>query len=365
MLASGLALVSARLAIGPWGALATAGFFLLIRGALTLIVGPILGQTEPHFPLYLAEAICVEAVAFGFARSGRPVTVRPVSFGALAGLAIGTVGLAAEWGWSHVWAYHPWTSSMLPEAALAGLVMAVAAGTVGGFAGRSLTLHGPRRAAGPYWALPVATLAAIGVILWAVPISSGDGSTSASLELTDVRPPPAREVSATVTLDPANAADGARWFNVTSWQGGEPSIVADLEEQSPGVYRTTEPVPVNGSWKSILRLHRDDEVLGLPIFMPEDTAIPAPEIPARPSFTRDFVLDKKNLLREQKEGVSSVLTTASYMAVLVVTLVLLAVIFWGLRRLRLALGTDAGPPPGSPGVAVPPPPGPAAPSTAT
>ena len=346
MLAAGVALVSARLVIGPWGALATVGFFLIIRGGLTLIVGPILGQTEPHFPLYLAEAIAVELVAVAFMRRGGSLARSPVTYGAIAGVAIGTVGLAAEWGWTHVWAVNPWTASMLPEATILGFLMAVAAGVIGGFVGRALALRGASLSPAPAWVLPAAAAVAVGVVLYALPISSGDGRTSASLELTDVRPPPQREVDATVALDPPDAAEDARWFQVTAWQGEEgESIVAQLDEVEPGVYRTTEPVPVDGTWKAILRLHRDAEVLGLPIFLPEDTGIPAPETPAPARFTRDFQLDKKNLQREQKEDVSAALTTGAYLGVLLIVIVLFGCIFWGLRRLRMRLGAGEGPSP--------------------
>ena len=234
---------------------------------------------------------------------------------------------------------------MLPEAAILGFVMAIAAGTVGGFAGRALTVHGTKLAPAPYWALPVAALAAIAVVLYALPISAGDGRTSASVELTDVTPPPNREVEASVTLDPPSAAEDARWISITSWQGGEPSVIHQLEEgASPGVYESVEPVPVDGTWKTILRLHRDDEVLGMPIFLPEDTAIPAPETPAPASFTREFILDKENLQREQKEGVSGAVTTGSYLAVLLMTITLVLILYWGLRRIRMAQGREGGPP---------------------
>ena len=344
MMAAGLALVSARLVIGPFGALAAVGFFILIRGALTLLVGPILGEIEPHFPLYLAEAAVVELTALAFVRSGRPIDSMPVVFGAVAGLGLGTIGLAAEWGWSYVWFEHPWVSAMFPEAVLLGLAMAVSAGTIGGFIGRALTLRGSRLPDVGYWALIAPAVVAIGVVLYTLPISDGDGTTSASFQFHNTQAPPQREVEGTVRLDPPDAAQDARWFNLTSWQGGEPSIVADLDEVSPGVYRTTQPIPVNGSWKSILRLHVDDAVIGLPIFLPKDTGIPAPETPAPPQFTRDFQLDKANLQREQKEGVSGALTTFSYLAVLVMTIVLILIIFWGLRRVQLALGRGQGPP---------------------
>jgi hypothetical protein len=345
MLASAIGLVAARLMIGPWGAVATVGFFLLIRGGLTLFIGPVFGQTEPHFPLYIAEAGVVELVALVFARSGKPVDSRPVLFGAVSGLGIGTVGLAAEWGWSHVWVVQPWPASMFPEGALLALVMAIAAGTVGGFAGPPLTPRGTRLRKVPYWALGTGALAAVAVVLYTLPISSGEGRTAAALELTEVSPPPNRAVEATIRPQPRDAAEDARWFNVTSWQGGERSIVQKLQRVGPGVYRTREPIPVNGTWKSILRLHRDDEVLGMPVFLPKDTAIPAPEVPAESSFTRPFQLDKKNLLREQKEGVSPALSTIAYLSVLVLTLVLFAVLFWALQRIYLSLGSDPRPPP--------------------
>ena len=115
MMASGLALVTARLVIGPWGALATAGFFIIIRGALTLAVGPILGQTMPHFPLYLAEAAVVELVALAFIYRRRPIDTSPVTFGLVAGVRIGTVGLAAEWGWSHIWGHVPGPRACCPR----------------------------------------------------------------------------------------------------------------------------------------------------------------------------------------------------------------------------------------------------------
>jgi hypothetical protein len=338
-LAAGIALVAARLVIGPYGALATVGFFLLMRGGLYLLVGPGLGGTEPRFPLYLAAAICVELTGLALLRSGRDIARIPVAFGALCGVLIGTVGIAAEWGWTHVWFVHPWTSSMLPEATLLALAMAIAAGVIGGFVGRALTLRGTRLAPAGYWTLPAAAAVAVAVGFLVVPIDAGDGRTRATLTLRDV-PVDAgeRHVAATVRLQPAGAAEGARWLTMTSWQGKQPSLVQRLEETGPGTYRTTEPVPVDGTWKTILRLHRGDEVLGLPVFLPEDPAIPAREVPATATIDRAFVLDKRNLQREQKQGVSGTLTTLAYLAVALLALGLFGVIFWALRRIRARLG---------------------------
>ncbi|MGH2715534.1 MAG: hypothetical protein ACRDM7_16920, partial [Thermoleophilaceae bacterium] len=129
MLAAGIGLVTARIYLGRGGALQAVAGFVMIRGFLAIMVGGVWEQTTPHFPLYLVEALLVEAV---FARArGRS----PVATGALAGVLIGTVGLAAEWGWSHLWMPVPWQDTLLPEAAVAGFVTAAAAGAVGGFVG--------------------------------------------------------------------------------------------------------------------------------------------------------------------------------------------------------------------------------------
>ena len=72
------------------GALGAAVFFIVLRGGLALLIGPVIGQTTPHFPLYIAEALVVEGVAFFVS------TKRPVAFGLAAGIGIGTVGLAAR-----------------------------------------------------------------------------------------------------------------------------------------------------------------------------------------------------------------------------------------------------------------------------
>ena len=349
-MAAGIALVAARLVIGPFGALATVGFFILLRGTLFVLVGPIFDHTEPRFPLYLASAVVVELAAFALIRSGRRIDERPVTFGAIAGVLIGIFGIAAEWAWTHAWFVHPWPASMFPEAALLALLAAIAAGAIGGWAGRALTLRGARLVPAASWTLPVAALVLAGTIAAVVPISGGDGRTRAQLTLTDaeIGDDYGRQVNAEVRLQPADAADDARWLTMTSWQGGMPSVVQRLERTGEGVYRSVEPIPVDGTWKTILRLHRGNEVLGLPVFLPADTAIPAKEIPADPEIDRAFVLDKKNLQREQKEGVSAVLTTIAYIGVGLIALAVFAILFWGLRRIRSTLGHEADPPPGAP-----------------
>jgi hypothetical protein len=122
---------------------------------------------------------------------------------------------------------------------------------------------------------------------------------------------------------------------VSSWQGGG-SVIDPLRRVGEGVYTTTKPIPVSGDWKTTLRLQRGASVLSVPVYMPNDPAIPAKGVPASAHFDRAFVYDKKNLQREQKKDVPSILTTLAYLAVLALALGLIALIVWGLMRVDRA-----------------------------
>src|SRR3954454_12812396 len=63
-----LALVAARIWLGRGGALGAVGFYLVIRGGIWLLVGPVLGETHPAMALYVPEALLVEAVALALIR---------------------------------------------------------------------------------------------------------------------------------------------------------------------------------------------------------------------------------------------------------------------------------------------------------
>ena len=232
MAAASIALVTARVRLGKGGALFAFLSFLLIRGIITLLVAVPLGRTVPHFPLYAAEAVLVELVALAVG------TQKSWRFGAIAGLAVGTIGLAAEWGWSHVWAVLPWPSSLWPQAAILGLITAVGGGIVGGWFGTSLnrTAGEPQHVAGTAakW-LPLAGFAAvIACVAISIPITTGSPAR-ADVTITDASAAPNRTVQATIKLTPADAADNATWFTATSWQGG--GLVVDrLRKTGPGTW---------------------------------------------------------------------------------------------------------------------------------
>jgi hypothetical protein len=329
--AASVALVAARLWVGRGGALGAAAVFIAIRGGLALIVHQTFGQTLPHFPLYLAEAACVELCGLALAR-------RPLALGAASGLAIGTVGFAFEWAWSQFAMPLPWTSDLLPEALFAALAAGLAGGSVGALLGSAL--NGRLPDARTARAVPiVALLAIMGIFLdglW----TTVPQNVRAHVALHDVGSATQREVSARVRIDPPSAVRDPAWLNVTAWQGGG-LVVDELEPRGGGVYRTTQPIPVSGDWKVTIRLQRGHEVLGLPIYLPGDPAIPAPNVPAKRSFTRTFVSDHQLLQREQKQDVPGWLTSAAPLCVLALALGFLTILAWGLDR----IGRHPAPPP--------------------
>ncbi len=331
--AAAIALVAARTYAGRGAALGAVAYFIVIRGIITLLVGPVLGETTPHMPLYLVEAGLVEAVALVV-----PPTLT-YRFGALCGLLIGTVGFAAEFGWSQLWATHPWPTALVGEAIVPVLVMAVAGGLIGAFIGSAL---GSARHAGRI-RLPRVAPAALGLVAviavmgYGLDTKPADG-VRASVTLRDVTPAPNRTVQATVRIDPPSAARDADWLTAMAWQGG--GLHNDqLRKIGPGVWRTTTPLPVHGNWKAMVRLQRKRSIIAIPVYLPKDTAIPAPETPALAHFDRPFVLEKHILQREQKSDVPASLATIAYSVVGSIVLALLALLGWSLTR----LGTRSGP----------------------
>jgi hypothetical protein len=105
-----------------------------------------------------------------------------------------------------------------------------------------------------------------------------------------------------VQLTPADAAVDARWFQVSAWQGGG-LVLSDLEPVAgaEGRYRTDAPVPVDGAWKTIVRLHRGGEIMTVPVFLPADPEIDEPEISAV-DRTQPFEAETRYLLRETREN---------------------------------------------------------------
>jgi hypothetical protein len=320
--AAGMALVAARLFIGRGGALAAAGFFVVIRGVIALIVGPGFGEIVPMFPLYLGSAIVVELLALSL-----PLVRRPLVFGAVAGVAIGTIGHATEWGWTHLTQTLSWDSDILVE----GTLMAVIGGVAGGLLGSLLATGLRRRLPRPAVArtvlvgsLVVLTACVTNGLLATVP-----DDVEATFGIENVQDDP-RTANITVQLEPADALDDPAWVQITSWQG-QGLVVDALEETGEGQYRTTTPIPIHDDWKALLRIHDGRELYAMPIYLPADAAIPADEISADDGMTRSAIPEIEVLQRELKSSGGGLWLLAN-LVVLGCTLALIAAMSWGVAR---------------------------------
>jgi hypothetical protein len=325
--AAGVALVAARIYAGRGGALVAVLYFWVIRGVVSLLVGPVLGETLPHLPLYFAEAAVVELVAMRFGRD------RPYALGALAGLGIGTVGLAAEWGWSRFAMPNPWPAPMLGEALALVPLTGVAAGLIGGFAGSAIAIPVRRDRVKLVHPAPaaVALVAIAAVVAWGLNLSNEQG-VRARIETSPPRGAD-NEVTVTATFSPRDAAEDAEWVHAIGWQGRQKLALEPLERTGDGVYRTTAPVPTGGSWKTLLQVHRDASMLSAPVYMPSDPAIPAKGIAVERAATRAMVNDHELLQRERKKDVPTALPATAYAAVGSIVLVFVGVLGWALTRL--------------------------------
>jgi hypothetical protein len=321
MLAAGTALVAARLRLGRGGALKAVAFFLLVRGILSLLVGPIIGHTTLHFPLFIVEALVVEGVALFFGSENR------IKFGLLSGVGIGTIGLAAEWGWSHLWMIAPWKASLLPEAIGFGLLAAIAGSLVGTFIAQALSSdRAPMSFPRP---LGVATAAAV-IFCLAYPLPTNH-AVDATARFSLNKSGGSERADMRLETRPTDVAEDAELFNVTAWQG-DGSVVQEPTHVAPGVYEFEDPIPVGGDWKTLVRMQKGDSLMAVPVYLPEDRAIPAPEVPAPANFERRFISDKEIVLREAKD-VGPGLVYAGAGGIGAIAILWVFVVLWGLLRL--------------------------------
>jgi hypothetical protein len=345
-LAAGMALTAGRIWIGKGGALATAVMFVVVRGAISLIVGDVFGESAPAMPLYLVEALCVEAVALATGRD------RPIALGVAAGVLCGTVGLAAEWLWIGATFPLPWSDGIVPEAPIVAPIAGAAGGVLGGLLGAGLRFRLPRPSTARTGVV-AAFVAIAALTAFGLSTTKPSGQT-ATVVLRDAAGggaggSAARHVVGTVTLSPRDAADDASWVTVTSWQDGGMKVDR-LERIGEGVYAFRAPAPVYGDWKTVLRVQNGRTIMGVPIYMPADAAIPgAKEVPASARFTRPFVADHDLLQRERKDDVPGWLWTAACLVVLALSLVFMASLAWGVARVaRTGGGGTPSEPPAAP-----------------
>jgi len=334
--AATLAAVAARITMGRGAAILAALFAIALRGGVALLVGPILGAPINWFPLYLGPALVVELVAL------TPLFKRPIAFGAVAGLGVGTVGLWLESLWIGAVYHYAWPTSMWGEALAMAVPVAVLTGICGALFGMVLT--GQRLPSRPI---------GISVVVAAVLVIGGAVANglhivvpredTATITLTD-QPSPAgqRMVRADVLLTPPTmVSDHPEWVTILSWQGrmeNNRGLAIDrLKKVGPGHYVSTQPVPVWGSWKTLLRVQDGYTMTAVPIYEPADDAIPAPEVPALTSSTRPFVQEITILQRERDQNAPEWLYTAGSIVVLFLTLMVIAALTWGAGRINNSL----------------------------
>jgi len=331
--AAALAAVAARLVLGPGAALIAAVLAIVLRGAVSLAVGPVLGAPHSWWALYLGPALVVELVAL------TPLVKRPLVFGAVSGLAVATVGLWLESLWIGAVYTYPWPTSMWGEALAMSIPVAVGMGLCGALLALVLTSSRlPRPAVGI--SIVVATVLAIGgAVANGLRIEVPENAT-ATIALTDAAGTgEQRMVDADVRITPADLiSDDPEWVSLLSWQGGLDNqrglLVNHLERVGPGHYRTTQPMPVSGSWKTLLRVQDGTTMAGVPIYLPADPGIGAEEQPAEAVSTREFVPEITILQRERNLDHPSWLFGAASLVVLVCTLLLIAALTWGAGRVN-------------------------------
>ncbi|WP_297847321.1 hypothetical protein [Mycobacterium sp.] len=334
--AAALAAVAARITMGRGAALIAAVFAIALRGGVAVLVGPVLGAPINWFPLYLGPALAVELIAL------TPLLKRPIAFGAAAGLGVGTVGLWLESLWIAAVYHYPWPLGMWGEALAMAVPVAVLMGMCGALFGMVLTGQRlPGRAIGI--SVVVVTVVVIGGA-----VANGlhivvPRQNNAAITLTDLPSAPGhRMVSADIQFAPADmVSQHPEWVTILSWQGRMENDrglqIDELEKVGPGHYRSTRPLPVWGSWKTLLRVQDGYTMTAVPIYEPADEAIPAPEVPALPAMNRPFVQEITILQRERDQNAPGWLFTAGSIVVLFLTLTVIAGLTWGAGRLGNAV----------------------------
>lgn len=334
--AATFSLVVARLWVGRGAAVLAVLFYLTVRGGVSVVVGPVLGELWAAVPLYLVEALLVEAVA---ARWGR----RPLVVGGVSGLLVGTVGFAAEYAWTQVAFPLRWTSDIVVEGVLLATLGGLAAGLLAGLLVLGLRRELPAVVRCPRLVFGGALVVLAAVVTNGVLAMAPTGLSAETTVVSDEQGPDGREVEAEFRFSEPPVDGEEAWLTVTAWQGGRGSaglVVQPLEEVSPTLWRTTEPVPVDGSWKTMVRIHDGRDLRAMPIYLPEDTALDEPAVPVASGEVRSFGEEKLILQRELKDDVPGWLWLAAGLVVLACSLVLVVGLGWGVARFARAPGPD-------------------------
>lgn len=327
------ALVLARVLAGRGGALYAILWWAPLQLFMSLMIGGPLQVTMPAAPLFIAEALIIEAIAF------RRDPVHVTRFGAIAGLAVGTLGFAAEYAWSQLVMPIPWTLALLAE----GLPVAIIAGVCGGLIGALMAqaLQGslsPGR--GPLVTAVAAIAVTIGLGINAETIRNPTDLTAA-MTLSNVRQGQVpnhdgdelqRVADLTVRFSDPSVADGAEWTSALGWQGNGRYLNA-LVKQPDGSWTTTKPVPLDAPWKTQVRVQNGRMMLSAPIHYPADPAVNFAGFPEFTSVVRPFGPDAELMQVERRDDAPDWAWRPAVISVL--SLNLLIVFMMGLTCVRI------------------------------
>ncbi|UNB52392.1 hypothetical protein [Mycolicibacterium sp. YH-1] len=331
--AGAFALVAARMMLGHGAAIVAALLAIALRGLMAVLVGPVLGAPINWFALYLGPAIVIELLAL------TPLLKRPVLFGLVSGVGVATVGLLLESLWIGAVYEYPWPASIWPEALMMAVPVAALVGACGAMVGMVVT--GQRL---PSRAVSVG-LVVLAVIAIGAATANGlryDVPENATATITLTEAPSIgdqRMATADIRINPPDLVSAdPNWVSVLGWQGGienDRGIFVDhLERLGSGHFRSTEPMPISGTWKTLLRVHDGRTLAAVPIYLHGDPGIGAEEVPAESSMTRPFVAEVTILQRERNPDTPQALWLIGCLVVLFCTLTLIAGLAWGAGRLN-------------------------------
>lgn len=342
---------------GPGGALFAAVVYLGVHAYLWVSISLLPDVLVARFLLFVPAAVIVELVALVL-----PPQRRALAFAGVSALLVGTVGLYAEWLWSKE--FMP-----LPQPIDSGaLPTMLAVGTAAAFGGALVGLwhvarirdvagdaHPDDPAAEPgrtfRWTGLIGVGIAVALMAAFAPPGMTDEEISATVSLSeDCAGGEERCLSdVMVRFEPADAVDDAVWLYGLSWQGRGPKADAvdppvDPVAKTPGVvrvameptgepgeFRSADPLPMYGNWKTLVRVHLlPTTMAAIPLHAPDDPAITSDrgrEILVRDGEVVPLASEKQFLQREIKDDVPTWLNRTAYAVVIGSWLVL--VLFYG------------------------------------
>jgi hypothetical protein len=335
--AAGLTLIAARLYGGAGVALYTAFFFVIIRGIVSFVVTDVFGEAHHVFPLYLGSAVIIELLALSKLRE------KPLAFGAIGGLLIGTAGIVTEKLWNDLVFPFPWPQDIWLEGLAMTVPVAIGAGLCGALFAMGLRGQLPPPNVGRV--IVVGSILVIGAAVANGLYATVPKDASASITTTQVGTDAQPEIMATVTVQPADLIDDdPTWMQLTAWQGGTDDtkgvVTHQLRRTGENTWESTQPVPVGGNWKTLLRVQDERMLAGVPIFMPADEPLDVGEVPVEAEMTRDFVPEIEILQRERDFDSPAWMWAVANLIVLLCSLAILAGISVAVSRVSRSISAQ-------------------------